>query len=149
MLKTSSEARYRYSKNEEADVIHRHRHHGSGWNGEDPGPNDIASDSPANCTCALGGADANQLQICRIAGEHELGLPRIRVSGAMTGDARRIEDVAQGIAQQVGAEHREADGDTGEDHEPRRRADILRRRFRQHAAPGRIGFRHAKAEEGE
>src|SRR5215468_3997849 len=59
----------------------------------------------------------------------------------------RIENVAQRIAQKVRAEYRETDGDAGKDNEPRRRADIFSRRLRQHAAPGRIGLRHAKAKE--
>ena len=61
----------------------------------------------------------------------------------------RIEDVAHGVAQQVGAEHREADGDAGKDHQPRRRAHVLGRRFREHAAPGRMRLRNAEAEEGQ
>ena len=59
----------------------------------------------------------------------------------------RVEDVAQGVAEQVGAEHHEADGDAGEDHQPGRRAHVLGRRLRQHAAPGGMRLGHAEAEE--
>ncbi len=55
----------------------------------------------------------------------------------------RIEDVAQRVAEQVGAEHRQADGDAREDHQPGRGAHVFGGRFRQHAAPGRMRLRHA------
>src|SRR5262249_50382009 len=41
----------------------------------------------------------------------------------------RIKDIAQRIAEQVGAEHGEADGNAGIDHQPRRDAYVLGRRF--------------------
>src|SRR5215469_10570732 len=59
----------------------------------------------------------------------------------------RIENVAQCIAEKIGAEHREADGDAGEDDEPRRRADIFGGRLRQHAAPGWIRLGHSQPKE--
>src|SRR5438128_1435916 len=46
-----------------------------------------------------------------------------------------IEDVAQGVTEQVCAEHGEADRNAGEDHKPRRGADIFGGGFREHAAP--------------
>src|SRR5262249_57364559 len=58
-----------------------------------------------------------------------------------------IENVAQCIAEKIGAEHREADGDTGEDDEPRRRADIFGGGLRQHAAPGWIRLGHSQPKE--
>src|SRR5262249_48383363 len=57
----------------------------------------------------------------------------------------RIENVTQRTDQKVGAESREVDGDPGKDDEPRRRAYVFGRRLRQHAAPGRIGLRHAES----
>ena len=88
-------------------------------------------------------------------------LPRIE-PGAEVGDFERveltsralcpftrIEDVAQRIAQEIRAEDGEAEGEAGEDHEPRRGADILRGRLRKHAAPGRMRLGNAETEEGE
>src|SRR3974390_3141212 len=59
----------------------------------------------------------------------------------------RIEDVAQRVAEQVSAEHRQADGGAREDHQPGRGAYVFGRRIRQHAAPGRMRLRYPEAEE--
>src|SRR5216683_8231193 len=61
----------------------------------------------------------------------------------------RIEQIAQRIAEQVGAEHHEADGDAREDHQPGRGAHVFGRRFREHAPPGRMRLGDAEAEERE
>src|SRR5215468_6042116 len=54
-----------------------------------------------------------------------------------------VERVAQGVAQQVRAEHGEADGDAREQDQPRRLLRVLRGRHRQHAAPRRVRLGHA------
>src|SRR5262245_56127809 len=61
----------------------------------------------------------------------------------------RIENVTQSIAEKIGAEYREADGDAGKDDEPWRRADIFGGRLRQHAAPGWIRLGDTETEEGQ
>src|SRR5713101_3997211 len=59
----------------------------------------------------------------------------------------RREDVAERVAEQVGTEDREADGNAGKYDQPRRGAHVFRRRFRQHPAPGRVGLGNAESEE--
>src|SRR5262249_60606024 len=74
-------------------------------------------------------------------------LPLCRRSTYPSAALPRIENVAQRIAEKIRSEHREADGDTGKDDEPRRRADILGGGLRQHAAPGRKRLRRAATNE--
>src|SRR5499426_3404858 len=66
---------------------------------------------------------------------------------SMSAAQPRIENVAQRIAEKIGAEYREADGDTGKDDEPRRRAYIFGGGLRQHAAPGWIRLGHPEPKE--
>src|SRR6185295_18242884 len=61
----------------------------------------------------------------------------------------RVERVAERVAEQVGAEHREADGQAREQDEPGRLLRVLRRGDREHPAPRRIGLGHAQAQEGQ
>ncbi len=61
----------------------------------------------------------------------------------------RIEHVADGVAQEIGPKHHGADRDAREDHEPGRRAHVLGRRLREHAAPRWMRLRHAQAKEGK
>ena len=82
----------------------------------------------------------DRLEQPRIGEEHRLQVLHVenrlfRLKSRSSAALPRVEDVAQRVAEQIGAEHREADRDAGEDHQPRRGADIFRRRFRQHAAP--------------
>ena len=58
-----------------------------------------------------------------------------------------VEDVAQRVAEQVGAEHGETDGDAGEDHQPWRGAHVFGCRLRQHAAPRRMRLGDAETQE--
>src|SRR5437867_13129356 len=53
----------------------------------------------------------------------------------------RIQRVAQGVAEQVAAEHREADGDAREQHEMRRLLRVLRGGDGQHAPPRGVRLR--------
>src|SRR5262245_55972563 len=57
---------------------------------------------------------------------------------SMSAAQPRIENVAQRVAEQIGAEYREADGDSGKAVQPRARAYIFGGGLRQHAAPGWI-----------
>src|SRR5438093_2682641 len=59
----------------------------------------------------------------------------------------RIERVAKSVAEQVRSEHREADRDAREEHQPGRFLRVLGSGHRQHAAPGRIRLGHAEPEE--
>ena len=61
----------------------------------------------------------------------------------------RIELVADGVAEQAEAEHREADGYPGEDRDPRRAFGIFLRATLQHEAPGGRRLLHAEAEIGQ
>src|SRR5215510_2139296 len=71
----------------------------------------------------------------------------LTIDRSMSAAQPRIENVAQRIAEKIGAEDREADGDTGKDDEPRRRAYIFGGGLRQHAAPGWIRLGHPETKE--
>src|SRR5262249_18446417 len=60
-----------------------------------------------------------------------------------------VENVAQCIAEQVEGEHGDRDRRAGEDGEGRRPLEPPPTADGQHPAPGRVGWRHAQAEEGE
>src|SRR5439155_9153524 len=58
-----------------------------------------------------------------------------------------IQDVAEGVAEQVRAEHGEADRDPGEEHQVGRLLRVLRGRDGEHAPPRRVRLRHPEPEE--
>ena len=73
------------------------------------------------------------------------GPPRRQRAPAASDLQLRIEPVAQGVAEQVEAEHGERDGDAREDRDPRRALGVFRP-APQHQAPGRDRLLHAEAE---
>src|SRR2546427_309556 len=58
-----------------------------------------------------------------------------------------IQDVAEGVAEQVRAEHGEADRDPGAEHQVGRLLRVLRGRDGEHAPPRRVRLRHPEPEE--
>src|SRR5207245_9871406 len=58
-----------------------------------------------------------------------------------------IQDVAEGVAEQVRAEHGEADRDPGEEHQVGRLLRVLRGRDGEHAPPRWVRLRHPEPEE--
>src|SRR5947207_13217489 len=58
-----------------------------------------------------------------------------------------IEQIAQGVSQEIGTEYDERDRQPGEDHQQRRGPQVFGRRFRQHAAPGGVRLGDAETEE--
>src|SRR5204862_245895 len=82
----------------------------------------------------------------------EISLPRTsRIaassSARMSLPSSLIEPVAQGGAEQIDAETDETDRQARENHQPWRGPHVLGRRFRQHAAPGRVWLGDPEAEE--
>src|SRR5262245_1757190 len=60
-----------------------------------------------------------------------------------------VQQVAEGVAEHVEAEDGEGERDGGPDGEPGRAVHVVEAVEREHAAPRRMGRRHAEAEERE
>src|SRR5262245_35486328 len=60
-----------------------------------------------------------------------------------------VQEVAEGVAEHVEAEDGEGERDGGPDGEPGRAVHVVEAVEREHAAPRRMGRRHAEAEERE
>src|SRR5207245_10830745 len=58
-----------------------------------------------------------------------------------------IQDVAERVAEQIRAEHREADRDPGEEHQVRRLLRLLGGGDGEHTPPRRVRLRHPEPEE--
>src|ERR1700687_6232664 len=86
----------------------------------------IASVSPRRTlkdtsSTALNSPELVKNTVCRFFTSRTTSSAKPPVTAALP----RVENVAQRVTKQIGAEHRQADGDAGEDHQPWRGTNIL------------------------